>query len=163
MLDITLRSATDDDVEAVAAVWHRGWADGHAGHVPAGLHAHRTLDHFRALVPSRVPTTTVAVSGDEVIGFVTVHDDEVEQVYVDASARGSGTAATLLDRGEALVGQTYDRAWLAVVAGNERARRFYERRGWVDAGAFVYSAETDSGTFAVPALRYEKDLRGQTA
>ncbi len=30
---------------------------------------------------------------------------------------------------------------------------------WIDAGAFDYSAETDSGVFAVPALRYEKDLR----
>ncbi len=72
-----------------------------------------------------------------------MHDDEVEQVYVDASARGSGTAATLLDRGEEIVAATYDRAWLAVVAGNVRARRFYERRGWVDAGPFDYSAETD--------------------
>lgn len=159
MPEFTLRAATDRDVEAVADVWHRGWADGHAGHVPMGLHAHRTLSHFRDLVPSRIPLTTVAVAGDTVIGFVTVHDDEVEQVYVDASARGSGTAASLLDRGEHVVGERYDRAWLAVVAGNVRARRFYERRGWVDAGPFDYSAETSAGTFTVPALRYEKDLR----
>lgn len=162
MAEIRFRAATDDDVEAIAAVWHRGWADGHAGHVPAGLQAYRTLDHFRDLVPSRIPTTTVAIADDRVVGFVTVHDDEVEQVYVDASARGSGMAAALLDRGEEVVGETYDRAWLAVVAGNVRARRFYERRGWVDAGPFDYSAETDAGTFMVPALRYEKDLRAQT-
>lgn len=160
MPDITLRAATDGDVETVAGVWHRGWADGHAGDVPAGLHAHRTLDHFLGLVPSRIAITTVAVADDEVVGFVTVHDDEVEQVYVDASARGSGAAAALLDHGEKVVGETYDRAWLAVVAGNARARRFYERRGWVDAGPFDYSAETDEGAFTVPALRYEKDLRG---
>jgi ribosomal protein S18 acetylase RimI-like enzyme len=160
MLEITLRPATHDDVGAVATVWHRGWADGHAGHVPPGLHAHRTLDHFLTLVPSRIPTTTVAISDRSVVGFVTVHAEEIEQVYVDASARGTGMAAALLDRGEAIIGQTYDRAWLAVVAGNERARRFYERRGWVDAGAFDYSAETAAGPFTVPALRYEKDLRG---
>ena len=104
----------------------------------------------------------MAVTDGRVVGFVTVHDDEVEQVYVDASARGSGAAATLLDRGEEIVGATHDRAWLAVVAGNVRARRFYERRGWVDAGPFDYSAETDEGTFTVPALRYEKTLRPQT-
>ncbi|WP_235503596.1 GNAT family N-acetyltransferase [Aeromicrobium sp. Root344] len=115
------------------------------------------------LTPSRTPLTTVAVADDQVIGFVTVHEDEIEQVYVDASARGSGTAALLLDHGEQLVGASYERAWLAVVAGNARARRFYERRGWVDAGPFDYSAETDDGTFTVPALRYEKDLRRQTA
>ena len=162
MPGITLRAATEDDLEAVAGVWHRGWADGHAGHVPDGLAAHRTLEHFRALVPSRIPLTTVAVADDAVVGFVTVHGDEVEQVYVDASARGSGTAALLLGRGEQVVGRSYDRAWLAVVAGNARARRFYERHGWVDAGPFDYSAETDDGTFTVPALRYEKDLRSQT-
>ncbi|VXB33081.1 GNAT family N-acetyltransferase [Aeromicrobium sp. 9AM] len=162
MPEITLRAANDADIEAVAGVWHRGWADGHAGHVPAGLHAHRTLEHFLGLVPSRIPITTVAVANGRVVGFVTMHDDEVEQVYVDASARGSGTAAILLDRGEEIVAATYDRAWLAVVAGNVRARRFYERRGWVDAGPFDYSAETDAGTFTVPALRYEKDLRTQT-
>ena len=163
MSQIMLRAATPEDVEAVAGVWHRGWADGHAGHVPADLEAHRTLDHFRQLVPSRIPSTTVAVAAGAVVGFVTVHDDEVEQVYVDASARGSGTAAALLDHGEEVVGRTYERAWLAVVAGNVRARRFYERRGWVDAGPFDYSAETDDGTFTVPALRYEKLLRAQTA
>ena len=163
MPDVMLRAATADDVEAIAGVWHRGWADGHAGHVPAGLHAHRTPAHFLGLTPSRTPLTTVAVADDQVIGFVTVHEDEIEQVYVDASARGSGTAALLLDHGEQLVGASYDRAWLAVVAGNARARRFYERRGWVDAGPFDYSAETDDGTFTVPALRYEKDLRRQTA
>jgi len=162
MPGITLRAATDDDVEAVAGVWHRGWADGHAGHVPDGLAAHRTLEHFRALVPSRIPLTTVAVADGSVVGFVTVHDDEIEQVYVDASVRGSGTAALLLDRGEQVVGESYDRAWLAVVAGNARARRFYERCGWVDAGPFSYRAETDEGAFAVPALRYEKAVGAQT-
>ena len=162
MSETTLRAATDADTEAVAGVWHRGWADGHDGHVPAGLHAHRTLEHFLGLVPSRIPITTVAVVDGRVVGFITVHDDEVEQVYVDASARGSGTAAALLDLGEEIVRRTHDRAWLAVVAGNVRARRFYERRGWVDAGPFDYSAETDEGTFTVPALRYEKGLRAQT-
>jgi RimJ/RimL family protein N-acetyltransferase len=40
----------------------------------------------------------------------------------------------LLDRGEEIVRATYDRAWLAVVAGNARARRFYERAGWAADG-----------------------------
>ena len=159
MPETSLRAATAEDVEAVAGVWHRGWADGHAGHVPDGLAAHRTLEHFRALVPSRIPLTTVAADDRGIVGFVTVHEDEVEQVYVDAAARGSGTAALLLDRGEQVVGTSYDRAWLAVVAGNARARRCYERRGWADTGPFDYSAETDEGRFTVPVLRYEKALR----
>jgi GNAT superfamily N-acetyltransferase len=127
------------------------------------LYAHRTLEHFRALVPSRIATTTLASDGFAIVGFVTVHDDEVEQVYVDAAARGTGAAAALLERGEQVVAERYDRAWLAVVAGNVRARRFYERHGWVDAGTFEHAAETADGRFPVPAHRYEKDVRGQTA
>jgi hypothetical protein len=45
--------------------------------------------------------------------------------------------------------------WLAVVAGNARARRFYERNGWRDAGAIDYAAEIRGGTLPVPCRRYE--------
>ena len=93
-----VRPAVADDTAAIAAVWHAGWADGHLGHVPDELVAHRSLEHFGRLVPSRIAATTVAVGGDDaVIGFVTVHDDEIEQVYVHPDARGSGVAAALLD------------------------------------------------------------------
>jgi GNAT superfamily N-acetyltransferase len=79
-------------------------------------------------------TTTVATIGPVVVGFVALHDDEVEQLYVDAAARGTGVAAALLAHGESVIGATHDRAWLAVVPGNARARRFYELAGWVADG-----------------------------
>jgi GNAT superfamily N-acetyltransferase len=153
------RPATADDVEAVAAVWAGGWGDGHAGHVPAALHAHRRPAHFRRLVPGRLGGTTVAVVDGRVAGFVTVHGDELEQLYVTAGARGTGVAAALLGDGERTIAAAgFDRAWLAVVAGNARARRFYERCGWRDGGPFSYAAEIGGGTLAVPARRYEKRL-----
>jgi len=49
-----------------------------------------------------------------------------------------------------------DRAWLAVAPGNARARRFYERRGWIDEGLFDYPAATADGPMAVPCRRYVK-------
>ena len=57
-----------------------------------------------------------------------------------------------------MIGHRFDRAWLAVAAGNARARRFYERSGWRDAGAFDYAAEIAGGTIAVPCRRYERRL-----
>ncbi len=140
-----LRAATADDAVAIADVWHRGWADGHEGNVPDGLYAHRQAEHFTALVASRILTTTVGVIDDAVIGFVTVREDEIEEMYVDASARGTGAAATLLTHGEGVIAEKHDTAWLAVVEGNARARRFYERCGWADTGAHDYTAETTDG------------------
>jgi GNAT superfamily N-acetyltransferase len=157
-LPLALRAATPDDVEAIAIVWHRGWRDGHLGNVPGSLLPHRQLVHFRERVPPRIPRTTVAAIAGSVVGFVTVHDDEVEQLYVAEHARGGGTAPALLQHAEQVIAAGFDRAWLAVVAGNARARRFYARQGWSDAGAFDYAAEISGETVLVKSHRYEKRL-----
>jgi GNAT superfamily N-acetyltransferase len=87
-----------------------------------------------------------------------VKDDEIEQIYIAQEARGAGVAVALLERGESIIAERHDRAWLAVVAGNTRARRFDERNGWSDAGAIDYPAETGSGPHVVPSRRYEKRI-----
>ena len=63
----------------------------------------------------------MATIDNRVIGFVTVHNDEVEQMYVAAEARGGGTATALLQHAEEVIVEKFDLAWLAVVAGNARA------------------------------------------
>ncbi|HET7295418.1 MAG TPA: GNAT family N-acetyltransferase [Vicinamibacteria bacterium] len=152
----TPRAATPDDVEVLAALWHAGWRDAHLGHVPEALMPHRRPGDFRERMKPRVSLTTVAVSGARPVGFVTVHGDEVEQLYVSAEARGQGVADALLRHAEQAIAARFPLAWLAVVPGNARARRFYERNGWRDAGAFDYPAETADGTILVPCRRYEK-------
>jgi GNAT superfamily N-acetyltransferase len=168
--EVVLRAATDDDVDAIAAVWHRAWGDGHLGNVPDELPRHRGLEDLRRQVPVRLATTTVATVGEDVVGFVVTHDDAVEQLYVDAPARGSGVAGALLTHAEAQIAGRVDvagaedgggwrTAWLAVVPGNARARRFYERQGWSDAGPYDNPAFTaDGSTILVPTRRYEKRL-----
>lgn len=153
-----LRPARPEDAESIAAVWHAGWADGHLGHTPEALRAHRRLQDFRDRVPPRIAQTTVAMEGTRLLGFVMVDGDEVEQVYVSREARGMGVADLLLAHAERVVGKEADVAWLAVAPGNARARRFYERCGWRDAGALEYAAETADGTLAVPCRRYEKRI-----
>jgi GNAT superfamily N-acetyltransferase len=154
---VTLRPAIPADADAVATIWYDGWRDGHLGNVPDDLVAVRTEASFGVRAAQRVGDTVVAIVGAEVAGFVMVVGDEVEQVYVSARNRGSGVAAVLLTEAERLVAANgHERAWLAVVAGNARARRFYERSGWADEGLFDYPAATDSGTIAVPCHRYVK-------
>jgi truncated hemoglobin YjbI/GNAT superfamily N-acetyltransferase len=151
-----LRASTSDDAPAVAEIWYQGWRDGHLGHVPDELLAQRTEASFHERAARRVADTTVATVNGAVAGFVMVVGDEVEQVYVSAAQRGSGVAAALLAEAERQVAAAgHDRAWLAVVAGNARARRFYERQGWVDEGPFDYHPD---GGVVVPCHRYGRPV-----
>jgi ribosomal protein S18 acetylase RimI-like enzyme len=159
MSTTVLRPAEPDDAGEIAAIWHQGWRDGHLGHVPDALASVRTEDSFQLRARQRVDDTVVASADGAVAGFIMVTGDEVEQVYVSADHRGTGVAGILLAEAERLVKAAgYPSAWLAVVAGNERARRFYERQGWTDDGLFDYPAATADGPIHVPAHRYIKQF-----
>jgi GNAT superfamily N-acetyltransferase len=157
--DVTIRPGTSEDASMVAEIWRLGWRDGHLGLVPPELAEARTDESFAVRAAERVGDTTIAVVDGAVAGFVMVVDDEVEQVYVGSAYRGTGVADALLGEAERQVLEGgHAAAWLAVVAGNARARAFYERKGWADEGAFDYAAATEDGTVAVPCRRYVKGL-----
>jgi GNAT superfamily N-acetyltransferase len=157
--DVTLRAARAEDARDIAEIWQLGWQAGHLGFVPQELVDVRTEASFQTRAAQRIPDTTVATVDGTVVGFVMVVDDEVEQVYVSAAHRGTGAAKVLIAEAERQVkANGHGKAWLAVVAGNARARAFYERAGWVDEGPFDYLAATEDGTVAVPCRRYTKLL-----
>jgi ribosomal protein S18 acetylase RimI-like enzyme len=156
---VTLRPARAEDARTVADIWHGAWRDAHVGHVPPALLDHRRLADFQERVPPRLPETTVAATSAGVVGFVVVREDEVEQIFVAGAARGQGVADALLEHAERVIAARFPVAWLAVVEGNARARRFYERNGWRDTRGFDYAAETRDGTLPVPCRRYEKPVR----
>ncbi|WP_193611959.1 GNAT family N-acetyltransferase [Nocardioides lijunqiniae] len=160
MSDPRLRPAGEDDVAVIAEIWERGWHDGHDGHVPDELTAVRTAATFRARAADRVGQTSVAEVAGRVVGFVVVHHDELEQVYVDEAHRGSGVAQALMAEGLRRVAAAGHRqAWLVAAAGNARARRFYERQGWTDEGLVDYAAEGPDGPIVVPNHRYVRRVR----
>jgi ribosomal protein S18 acetylase RimI-like enzyme len=155
--ELRIRPATGADARVVAIIWHRGWRDGHEGHVSDELVSARTEASFRLRASQRVADTTVATVDGAVAGFIMVVENEVEQVYVASTHRGTGMAAALLAKAEEIVANNgYESAWLAVVAGNARARRFYERNGWIDSGPIEYPAATGGGPVVIPARRYAK-------
>ncbi|MDX8047954.1 GNAT family N-acetyltransferase [Lentzea sp. BCCO 10_0798] len=155
---IELRRATPDDAAAVARIWYPGWCDAHLGNVPRRLVDARPEESFEPRALEHAGETTVATVNGEVAGFVMVVGDEVEQVYVSADHRGSGVAQALLAAAEqAVAANGHARAWLAVVAGNARARRFHERQGWADEGLFDHRAQHPDGL--IPVHRYTKPVR----
>lgn len=153
---LLIRPATTADAASIARIWHAGFIDGHTGHVPAEIWAYRRPADFSARVPALVGHTTVAETDGTVVGFVMVEDDEVHQLYVATTARGTGVAGPLLGAAEAQIARRYRVGWLAVVGGNTRARRFYARAGWVEIGAMDQPSYAGTDTIMVPALRYEK-------
>jgi ribosomal protein S18 acetylase RimI-like enzyme len=157
--EMTLRGALPENAPTIAEI---------LGHVPEvtvapseipELIEARHEDSFRTRAAQRVNDTTVALVQGQIAGFVMVVDNEVEQVYVSALHRGEGEADKLMADAERRIKDAgYSTVWLAVVEGNARARRFYERRGWSDGGLFEYAAAGDHGPISVPSHRYVKDL-----
>ena len=156
---ITLRPATAEDAPMIAEIWESGWRDAHLGHVPEQLVAIRTTQSFQTRAAQHIGETTVADVGGEIAGFVTLADDEVEQLFVARAHRGAGVADALMaDAEHRLRAAGHATVWLAVVGGNARARRFYERLGWTDGGPFEHLAPGNDGPIPVPAQRYVKAL-----
>jgi ribosomal protein S18 acetylase RimI-like enzyme len=156
---VRLRPAGPEDAAAVAAIWQTGWREAHLGNVPAELVAARHEESFRTRAMEHLPDTTVAMVGAELAGFVMVAGDEVEQLYLAARHRGAGVADGLLRHAErSIKAAGHPMAWLAVVPGNARARRFYERMGWTDEGPFDHLAPGGDGPIPVPAQRYVKRI-----
>ena len=158
--ELLLRAAVESDAIAIGSIWWNGWRDGHIGNVPDALVELRTHESFERRAAERIDDAIVATVGPEIAGFVMVADDELEQVYVAADHRGTSVAARLMEAGESMVaGRGFAVAWLAVVDGNARARRFYERCGWSNAGPLEYVVEDRGTVLEVPTLRYEKHLQ----
>ena len=158
-MSVELRAATADDIRRIAEIWGPAWRDGHLGGVPDELVRIRTPENFVRRATAIQPHTTLAVVDGTTVGFVAIAGDEIDQLFVAPEARGLGIADLLLRAGEeAIAAGGRTDAWLAVVATNARARRFYERNGWTDGGSFLYETDGDGGPLIVPCRRYEKRI-----
>lgn len=100
-----------------------------------------------------------------VVGFIVAGPEEgdeaadLSEVYalnVEPDVWGAGAGRGLLEAGTAFLRDAgFDEAVLWVVPGNQRARRFYERNGWVDDGA---RRDQEVLGVAVPEMRYRRVL-----
>jgi len=90
----------------------------------------------------------VAVTGQQIIGFIALMGDEIEQLYIAPDHWGQGVGRQLI-----LFAKHKSPEHLALhcFADNTRARRFYERHGFVATG-FGDGSGNEEG---VPDVRYE--------
>lgn len=142
---MNLRPAVPEDAMGVARVHVRAWQVAYRGLMPddhlARLRPEERAERydFATLDPSR-PRTLVAVEADTIIGFATTSPARDEDasgagelcaLYVepDCWGRGIGLALASAARNE-LHHLGFRKAVLWVVAGNARAKRFYQADGW---------------------------------
>jgi RimJ/RimL family protein N-acetyltransferase len=169
-----VRRAEPEDARALAEVHVRAWQEAYPGLVPqAYLDAlsveERARQWSRMLAATDWPRCgTFVLEADDggVAGFVHLRrsedDDatdevgEVTALYLRAAAWGRGGGRALLAAALsefAAAGRT--RATLWVLGTNERARRFYERCGWVPDGA---EKVHDWVSFVADDVRYRIDV-----
>jgi ribosomal protein S18 acetylase RimI-like enzyme len=154
-----VRSADPADLDLLARIWYDGWQDAHAEILPPALARRRTLDSFRERLQAALATLRVVGPFAAPVGFCFVRGDELCQLYVAAGSRGTGAAVALIDDAESRMRDAgTETAWLACAVGNERAARFYEKRGWHRTGTALHEPD-DSGGIVFQVWRYEKPLR----
>ena len=142
-----VRPARPEDADAIARVQVETWRATYAHAVPAESLAQVDVgaraEMWRRFLAGDSATFVGEIDG-EIRGFVNVGKSrdhpgmgELFSIYVLPRAWGSGLGTALIERGEEeLRSRGFTSATLNVLADNPRARRFYERQGWVAGETF---------------------------
>lgn len=158
----TVRRATPDDARAIFEVRVATWR-AYRGLIPRyvldALDADLGEEWFeQQAVVADGHATFVAEQEGRVVGFVSVgqargleHTGEIDAIYALEEAWESGAGEALVDEAAEWLLVRWDEAVLWVAEENLRARRFYERCGWIAEESRV--AEVAPGAF-VPEVRY---------
>lgn len=142
MTEVTVRSASVADAEAIAPMHRSCWHEAYTGLVPQrcldDLDRQDRVARWRDRLTRAEDGTLVAVQDAAVVGLATIGPSreahplppvELRSLYVSRVRWGNGLGAALLQRA---VGDGAASLW--VFEGNGRARAFYARAGWVPTG-----------------------------
>ncbi|MGW0119441.1 N-acetyltransferase family protein [Streptomyces sp. NPDC003327] len=172
---MTIRDAVPEDAEALAAVHVRSWQAAYRELLPPAyleaLDVEERAARWRArLEAADGPTVLLATgSGGRPVGFAAVRpwpDEEfgpattaeLAALYTLPSVWGTGVGRRLTEAVvERVAASGFHSVALWVLAGNERARRFYEGAGWRADGTVV---QEETGGVVLDELRYRRDLFG---
>jgi ribosomal protein S18 acetylase RimI-like enzyme len=168
-----IRPAEPADARAIAEVHVASWRWAYAGDLPQEVLDALSVDErarfWTRAIPDPAVSVVVAAEVDRIVGFASTgatrdvdaldRTGELFAIYLDAAVAGTGVGSALLERAERdLRDAGYERATLWVLASNDRARRFYERHGWVWDGT---TSRHDFECANRPIVRYARrpDMR----
>ncbi|GAB4459429.1 MAG: hypothetical protein OHK0029_22020 [Armatimonadaceae bacterium] len=156
---VTLRRLTEDDAEELAPMAGQTFIDGWAsvigreaasGYVAEYLHPERLraeIQNPTNYFAGAFDTETSAIAGYARLDYGKPAPECVsgrkpvvlQRLYVAAAFRGAGVADSLLNHCREIARQGgFDTLWLETDPRNERAWRFYEKRGFVAVGYTTY-------------------------
>jgi len=153
-LDMQIRQARTDDIEAIRRVAERSWETDY----PDILHRENVEDvvtewydeqRIREEIGNEDALVTVAESDGEVGGFAhgvwARRTGHILRVYVDPDHRGQGVGSDLLATlRDSLLQRGSDRIQAMVLADNEAGNEFYRNAGFekIDEGETTIGGET---------------------
>ena len=173
-MPVKIREATPDDARAIAEVPVRSWRWAYRDLIPEDYLEKLSVDDREAMwrsgLSERRPGWGCILAEDDggrVVGFAGFGPPEdassapegageVYAIYLDERVAGTGVGRELFGMAsDALRGAGFGRAFLWVLAANDRARRFYEKAGW------TWDGTTSTHNFECanePIVRYAVDL-----
>jgi GNAT superfamily N-acetyltransferase len=169
---VLIRTVDDGDLAAIGALHHRSRTDAYAGLVSTAGLAAGSPDAMGEWWSERWTwerdTHRLSVADDDgaVVGFSYVGPSETAgavelyAIHVDPARVGTGVGRALMELAlvdaATIAEPDTTRVVLWVLTGNARARRFYERGGWMADGA---TRKSPIGPELVPQLRYTHSVR----
>lgn len=160
-MEVIVRPTRPGDGRGIAHVQHEGWLHAYPNAEYGVTREHvlrRNMEgeervakqEQRILECGDVKQSWVAECDGGIVGWCVAanHEDrnELVSLYVLPNFHGQGVGHQLIEAALAWLGGEKE-IFLHVVSYNSRAIRFYEKHGFVDAGAFVYErGPFDDGT-----------------
>lgn len=123
-----IRNFEDRDLEAVCRIWLNTNCRAH-GFIPADYWKSK-FELVKALLPQAEILVWEENDEKKIRGFLGISGDWIEGIFVEDTWQSRGIGKQLIDAAK----KRKDRLVLSVYEKNARARRFYEREGFVVRG-----------------------------
>jgi diamine N-acetyltransferase len=170
MIPVTIRTATTADAAVLADLARRTFYDTFAptndpGDMALHLESAYGVDQQTRELTDRDITTLLVEEGRAAIAYAQVRTGHIPECvtgpgpielwrfYVDAGWHGRGVAQALMEQVKVTARERSARTlWLGVWERNDRARAFYAKCGFADAGEHIFLFGTDPQTDRVMVM-----------
>ncbi len=121
---IAIRPYREDDFDAVAGIWCDSW-----NATAVGTTHPVALDYLRERLPQEIArgwSLHVATAGPTVVGFLALHGDILEQLFIAPGMQRRGIGTRFLNLAKAQAPKGFR---LTTAVDNSQSCRFYAREG----------------------------------